>query len=75
MQPEPASRSWVKPPLQGISGNGVLCRTDARSRLRESRLFIPSCTFTKQEMVTNETRKSTVGASAALWVGLSEILG
>lgn len=74
MQPEPASRSWVKPPLLGISGNGVLCRPDARSRLRESLLFIPSCTVTKQEMVTNETRKSTLEASAALRVGRSEIL-
>jgi hypothetical protein len=67
MQSEPASRSWVK--LQGTSGNGVLCRPDARGRLQESRLLIPSRTITKQEMVTNETRKLTVRASVALWVG------
>lgn len=35
MQSEPASRSWVK--LQGTSGNGVLCRPDARGRLQEKK--------------------------------------
>lgn len=70
MQPEPASRFRVK--LQGRSGSGVPCGPDARARLQESLLLILSCSTTKQETVTNESRKSPVRASAAPRVRRSE---